>query len=187
MRKHGDIPTLREYLDQRGVLANGTEAEIQSARKAYRKLYKTHHKRLQRKESREVGVLLSRKRGELDRITTAAKKHRQSLPAFLKSATFAYLNKSFLSPDREFVSRLAQLLSDCLNEVQQIMQAKGGLPWHVEEKCEAIERRIVQLEADMKQLFLDPAPIEKAVKDAVAKDPALRFKLLELLVHDRQD
>lgn len=180
MRKVGNIPTLREYLDQSGVLVNGTDDEIKTVRRQYRKIYKTQHKRIERRENKEVSVLLSRSR-EYVRIASAAKKHTLSIPSFLKFSSLAYLDKTFIVPDREFVARLAQLLSDCLNEVQQIAQSKGRLPWHVEEKCDAIEKRIVQLEDEMKKLFSEPPSVEAVVRDAIQKDPELRLRLLLLL------
>ena len=180
MPKRAKKPGLREYLDQSGVLVNGSEQEIQAARRAYRKLYKTEHKRKQRQENREVGVLLPRAK-EFNRIAAAAKKHKASIPAFLKMATLGYLNKTFLVPDRDLVARLAQMLSDCLNEVQQITQAKGRHSFLIEEKCEAIEKRIEQLEAQMTRAFSEPPDIEAAVRLAIGKDPDLRLRLLLLL------
>lgn len=174
------IPTLHEYLDQSGVLINGTEEEIKAVRRAYRKLYKKQHKRKQRRDGREVSVLLSRS-GELSRIASAAKKHKMSLPRFLKTATLAYLNKTYVVPDREIISKLIQLLADCSNEVQRITQSTGRLTWRVEEKCDAIERRITLLEDEVKRLFSAPPPVEDAVREAVHKDPELRLRLLMLL------
>lgn len=174
------IPTLREYLDQSGVLVNGTEEEIRAARRAYRKIYKREHKRKERWENCEVGVLLSRS-GEFVRIKAAAKKHKLSVPSFLKMATLSYLNKTFLIPDHELIARLAGLLSDCLNEVQEITQAKGRHHWQLEEKCEAIEKRIVALEDQITRIFSEPPDIEEAALSAIRKDPDLRVRLLLLL------
>lgn len=188
MRSDGDhIIKLREYLDQSGVLVNGTEDEIKAAKRAYRKIYKTKHKRKQRQENPEFTVTLSKQKGEHGKITTAARRHKMSVQSFLKMATLAYLNKSFLVPDRDFVVKLAQLLSDCLNEVQSIAQMKTNYHWQIEEKYDTIEKRIVTLETDMRKLFLFPIPIEKAVRDAVLKDSNLRLSLLNVLIHDRKD
>lgn len=180
MRRVSDIPTLRQYLDQSGVLVNGTEEEIKAVRRQYRKLYKAHHKRIERSENKEVDILLSRSR-EYARIVGAAKKHKQSLPAFIKAATLAYLDKTFIVPDRHLVAKLVQLLSDCSNEVQRITQSQGRLPWHVEEKCDAIEKQIVQLENEIKRVFSAPPVLEEAVRDAMQKDPEIRLRLLVLL------
>ena len=174
------FPTLQEYLDQSGVLVTGTEAEIQAKRKEYRKRYKTHHKRLQRMENREVGVLLSREK-EYVRIEAAAKKHSQSIPAFLKAATLAYLDKTYLVPDRAVIYRLAAVLGDCLNDVRKLTQVKGKHSFFIEEQYRAIETRIVQLEDDITTALAEPPDIEKAVADAIRRDPALRLRLLHLL------
>lgn len=188
MRNDGEhIPTQREWLDASGVLANGSEEEIKTAKRAHRKSYKTQHKRKQRQENPEFCVALSKQKNELARITTAAHKHKMSVQSFLKFSSLAYLNKTFIVPDRDFVARLAQLLSDCLNEVNGIAQSKSNWHWQIDEKYDAIEKRICALETDMRHLFESPAPIEKAVSDAVAKDPSMRLTLLNLLINDRQN
>lgn len=185
MRRTVDISPLKEFLDQSGVLVNAVEDEVRAKRKEHRKRYKTLHKQLQRRENKEVGVLLSRSK-ELGRIAAAAKKHKQSLPSFLKSATLAYLDKTFIVPNHELIARLAQMLTDCLNEVQRIAQSKGRHSFQVEEKCGAIEKRIVELESEMKRLFTQPPAIEEAVRDATYKDPQLRLRLLLLLTNTQQ-
>jgi len=174
------FPTLREYLDQSGLLANGTEDEIAAARMAYRKGYKTRHKRLQRKEGREVGVLLARSH-EYARIETAAKKHRLSVPSFLKAATFAYLEKTYIVPDHNLIYRLANILQDCLNEIRELTQVKATHSFFIEQQYELIEKRIVELEGKINQVFSMPVELEKAITEAISKNPELRSRLLALL------
>ncbi len=174
---------LRQFLDDSGVLVNGNDEEIKAARRAYRKKYLAEYKQQQRKENPEFAVLLSTQNGEHGKIVGAACRHKVSVPAFLKMATLAYLNKTFISPDREVVSRLAQLLTNCLNEVQVIAQTKSSYPWQIDEKYVAIEKRIADLENEIRKLFQFPVTIETAVRDAVLKDPTLKLRLLNLLVH----
>lgn len=181
------IATQREWLDASGVLANGTEEEIKASKRAYRKSYKTQHKRKQRQENPEFSIAFSRRNGEHGRITSVALKHNMSVQSFIRKAALAYIGKTYLVPDRDFVARLAQLLSDCLNEVQGIAQAKNNWHWQIDEKYDAIENRICVLETDMRRLFEFPAPIERAVRDAVDRNPSLRLSLLNLLIHDRKN
>jgi hypothetical protein len=188
MRNNGEHKNgLREYLDKSGVLVNGTEEEIAAARRAYRKQYLNDYKKQQRQENPEFALLLSKNNGEHEKIIAAARRHKMSVPTFLKMVTIAYLNKTFLVPDREIIGKLAQLLSDCLNEVQGIASEKGKYSWQLEGKYDAIEKRIIGLERDMRQLFAFPISIENAVREAVLKDPTVRLPLLESLIHDRKD
>lgn len=177
----GHIPKLREYLDASGVLVNGTDAEIKAARRAYRKIYQTEYKRKQRKEKPEFAVHLSRENGEYNRITIAARKSKMSVQSFLKSATLAYISKTYLVPDRGLIANLAGLLSDCLNEVQQITRPKAANSWQLQEKYESIEKRIDDLDMKITRLFSEPPEIAEAVRSAIEKDPELRLRLLMLL------
>src|SRR5574337_1077805 len=177
----GHIPKLREYLDASGVLVNGTEEEIKAARRTHRKLYQTAYKRKQRKEKPEFAVHLSHENGEYNRISSAARKSKMSVQQFLKSATLAYISKTFLVPDRELIANLAGLLSDCLNEVEQIARTKTANSWQLAEKYESIEKRIADLDMKITRLFTDPPEIEEAVRSAIEKDSELRLRLLMLL------
>ncbi len=175
------------YLDASGVLEKGTEEEIKSAKRAYRKIYLKKYKQIQRDEKPEFTVLLSRQKGEYGKIALAAKRHHLSIPAFLRQATFAYLNKAYLVPDTELVARLYQKLSDCLNEIHAITNTKEKYDWEHERKFEAIEKRIGKLETDIGELFHNPPPLEDAVRKAIEKNPDVREQLLKMLTDDRQD
>lgn len=172
---------LRAYLDAQGLLASGTEEQILVARREYRKLYLTGYKKKQRTENPEFAVLLSRQNGEYNRITAAARRHKLSIPAFLKSATLAYIDKTFLVPDRELIVKLGGLLADCLNEIQEIGSTKDKSYWQIEQKYEAIEKRIGDLETQITRLFSQPLSVEDAVHIAIGKDADLRLRLLLLL------
>lgn len=172
---------LRAFLDKRGLLENGTEEQICAARKEYRKIYLTQYKQQQRAQNPEFSVLFSRQGGEFSRITAAARRHKLSIPAFLKAAAFAYLDKTFLIPDKDIIVKLAELLSGCLNEIQQLATGKEKNYWLIEQKYEAIEKRIMELEARVTRLLSAPIDVEDAVRTAISKDAGLRLRLLLLL------
>jgi hypothetical protein len=144
-----------EYLEASGVLAKGSDAEIKAIKKTYRKKYFLEFKQRQRKNKPEFTVHFIKSNGELGRITEAAKKHRTSIPAFLKSAAFAYLERTYIVPNRLMVAHLEQLLSDCLNEIKSIAQTKERF-WEREQKLDRIDKRIEKLEAQVNELFCNP-------------------------------
>lgn len=187
--KHSEKHTggIWAYLDACGVLEKGTDEQIKSAKRAYRKIYLKKYKQTQREENPEFTVLLSRQKGEYGKISVAAKKHHMSIPSYLRLATFAYLNNSYLVPDTELVARLYQKLNDCVNEIKSIAHAKEKYGWEREQKIEAIEKRIEKLETDIGVLFHNPPPLEDAVRKAIEKNPALRERILNILTDDRKD
>jgi len=154
MRKRKNSP-LWEFLESSGVLEKGSDDEIKAVRKAYWKKYFFEYKQNQRKKNREYTVHFSKSNGDHGRIYDAAVKHQLKVPAFLKAAAFAYLNRIYIVPNRLMIAHLEQLLSDCLNEIKSITNTKERF-WEREQKLERIERRIQMLEAQMNEVFKNP-------------------------------
>ncbi|MFH0866635.1 MAG: hypothetical protein V1904_10590 [Bacteroidota bacterium] len=169
------------YLDASGVLEKGTEEEIKAAKKAYRKQYLLNFKRKQRTSKPEFAVNLSKDNGEYSRISSTAKTHKTSIPAFLRMATLAYISKTYIVPDRLLVARLEQLLSQCLNEIQLIVKQKEKYFWGKEEKFKDIEKRIEKLEFEINEVFQQPPTIVELVIREINKKPELKGQLLTIL------
>lgn len=156
MRKLNANSKLWQYLSEAGVLEHGSDEQIKTAKRTYRKNYLRTYKRRQRKEKPEFIVMLSKESGEYSTITSAAKRHALPVTVFLKTATLAYLNQQFIVPDRFQLAKLEQLLAQCLNEVQLITRTKEKYSWQREQKYEAIEKRIIQLELQMHEVLRNP-------------------------------
>lgn len=156
MRRLAKNGGMWEYLEEAGVLENGIDAEINAAKRAYRKIYFRGYKREQRMQKPEYTISFAKDNGEFETVLKGARKHKLSVPSCVRQATLAYLNQTFLVPNREQVAHLEQLLSDCLNEIQTIVRFKERFNFQREEKLEKIEKRIEKLEADVGQLFRNP-------------------------------
>ncbi|HTB30847.1 MAG TPA: hypothetical protein VK808_02415 [Bacteroidia bacterium] len=161
MRKIKQNSPIWQYLNSVGVLEKGIVEEIKSAKKQYRKDYLLTYKQKQRKEKKEYTVMLSRENGEFERITVAAKKHSLPVTVFLKTATLAYLNQYYIVPDRAQLAKMEQLLAQCLNQVQTITRTKEKYSWEREQKYEAIEKRIIQLENQIREVLSNPPLVSK--------------------------
>lgn len=147
---------LWEYLDQVGILENGTDEEIKAAKRAYRKNYFLSYKKEQRIQKPEFAINFSKDNGEFETILKGANRHKLSVPSFVRQATLAYINQNYIVPNRDEVAQLEQLLSDCLNEIQTLVRFKERFNFQKEEKLEIIEKRIEKLEADIDRLFRNP-------------------------------
>ena len=145
-----------EYLEPSGVLENGTDEEIKAAKKAYRKEYYLKYKRTQRLQKPEFTVNFSNEKGEYSSIQQAAKRHKMTVTAFIHASALAYLNRRYLVPNQDQVASLEQILSQCLNEIQSIVQVREKYHWEREQKFEAIEKRIEKLETEITQIFRNP-------------------------------
>jgi hypothetical protein len=145
-----------EYLDSVAVLEKGTDEEIKAAKKAYRKKYFLAYKQKQRLVKPEYTIAFKKENGEHGRISLAAKHHKMTVTSFIRSAALAYLDRTYIVPDRLQVARLEQLLSDCLNEVKSIIKPKEKYFWERERRIELIEKSIQNLEAQVNELFRHP-------------------------------
>jgi hypothetical protein len=145
-----------DYLESSGVLEKGTNEEIKIAKKAYRKEYYLKYKRSQRLQKPEFTVNFSNDKGEYSIIQNAAKRHKMTVTAFIQASSLAYLNRRYLVPNQDQIASLEQILSQCLNEIQSIVQVREKYHWEREQKFEAIEKRIEKLETEIAQIFRNP-------------------------------
>lgn len=145
-----------KYLEASGVLETGTDEQIKAAKRQYRKNYMYAYRKNERKEKREYIISLSRKNREFHTVAQAAHKHSMPVTAFLRNATLAYINKTYIVPDKFQVARLEQLLAQCLNEVQRIAPYKEKYSTERQQKYEAIEKRIINLETQLVGILRNP-------------------------------
>jgi hypothetical protein len=148
--------SLWEYLEASGVLEKGNDADIKAVKREYRKKYYLNYKRTIRKEKPEYTLSLSRKNGEYDRITNAAKQHRRTVTSFIRHATLAYIEQRFLVPNESQIAELEILLSNCLNEIKLLVDKRTNYLWGSERKLDSIEKRIIKLESDINDAFRNP-------------------------------
>ena len=141
------------FLEEKGVLKNGTDAEIKKAKSEYRKIYLLAYKRKQRQGNAEYVIPLSKFKGEHKRVLEASQSHKTSITAFIKQATLAYLDKRYLVPDKDHVAELEQTLSQCRNEIQRISRNRIQ---PVKDQIKAIEKRIADMEESINTLFRNP-------------------------------
>lgn len=141
-----------EYLEQTGVLASGSDADILKAKQEYRRKYFTAYKRKQRESKIEFTVVLDKSNGEFDVISKGAKHHKQSVSSFLKQAAFAYQQNRFIVPDAYQLARMEQMLSSCLNEIKVVAEKKEKFFFQREDKLGKVEEIIVSLQTTYSKL-----------------------------------
>jgi len=181
MPKNARKGALWAYLDAVGVLEKGTEEEIKVAKRAYWKQYILNYRRKQRTDKPEFIVWLSKKNGDYFKIFISAKQHKMAMTTFLRTAALAYVNKTFIVPDRLQLAELKQLLSNSLNEIQSIVKQKERYFWGKEQKFKDIEKCIEKLETDLTKKLEQPNTLEELILNEIEKEPALREHLLAFL------
>src|SRR5438046_2043646 len=96
-RKLKHTSKLYQFLEQEGVLSNGTDADIQAAKKEYRRLYQAAWRNAKRKANCEITVTLNQQ--ELRTISIASQKHHRAKSRYIREAAIAYTTKTFVVPD----------------------------------------------------------------------------------------
>jgi len=154
-----------DYLNSAGVLESGSHEDIQYARKEYWREYKRKWRQEKRKKEKEITLSFSKE--EISLLSKAAKKHKLTTTAYVKQATLAYTNRSFLVPDVETVKRIAQLLAMHYNQIQDavdegILQRITG--------SEVLEK-IYDLERCILPLLYNPKTLEAHISEYVNEKP----------------
>jgi len=163
------------FLQAKGILEKGTHEEIQSARKEYWNDYKRRWRIEKRRKEKEVTLSLSR--DELKLVTREAKRHNLSQTQFLKQASFAYINRSFIVPNSMEVKRIVQLLSMTYNSLQVMSEEEKLNSSMSREVLHAIH----QLEIDILPLLHNPKSIEEHLKQHIEKRIGNKEQLLKFI------
>lgn len=179
MSKSAQNTGIWAYLESTGVLVNGTDAEIKAAKRKYRKQYILNYKRNQRIANTEFTILLSTKNGEYEKIKLEAEHHKTTITAFLKLAMLAYINKSFIVPNKVQVAQLEQLLMKCLNEIKLISGSRL-LKEGENIKYELLAKRIEKLETELSVVFRKPESIEALISREVERNPDFKQSIINL-------
>ncbi len=149
-----------EYLEASGVLEKGNENEIKAIKREYRKKYYLEYKRMSRTEMPEYTIRLSKKNGEYSKILNASRKHKRTVTRFIRESALAYIDQRFLVPDPILIADLEIILSNCLNEINKIVDKKTNFIWGTENKIESIEKRIIKLEQEINEVFRNPKQVK---------------------------
>lgn len=175
MNKKKNTYGVYAYLDSTGVLEKGTDKAIAEARKEYWKKYKAQWRKQKRKTEKELTT--SWTTDELKDLTKSARYHKISRVAYIKSATIAYSNNSYIIPNKMEVRRIVQLLNMNYNLIQEMVDEKT---LHLQ-TGKIILEKILELERAVLVSLNSPKTVEQVITEAVNKNPHTKSKLYQLL------
>lgn len=167
--------SLYAYLDTCGVLENGKEEDIRSAKRQYYKEYK----RLWRKEKRrkEQEFTMSFSKEELEQITEAARKNKMSRTKYIKRTTLWHMSQVYIVPDIVEVRRISQWLAMHYNLLEQMIE---------DEKISSqlgnsLKRKIEEIEHQVLIHLCNPGTLEDWISKEINKNPEMKERILQLL------
>ncbi|MDP4103347.1 MAG: hypothetical protein Q8935_00220 [Bacillota bacterium] len=164
-----------EYLDSIKILESGSDEDITQARKKYWRIYKTAWRRNKRKTEKEITI--SWTADELAELTKEARRHKVSKTKFIKTSTFAYIDKRYIVPDQIEIRRIAQLLSVTYNSIREMMD-ENALQLQT---GKIILEKLFDLERQVLVSLHNPKTIEQLITETVSKNPQTKTQLYHLL------
>ena len=175
-----EIDGVWKYLQDSGVLDHGSAEEIDAARKTYWREFRRQNKAKRRLERPEINVALTDKT-MLDMFKEAAKDHNRSLSGFIRDSVVAYLEKSFVNPNREDWNKVLQVLYKMEIEIRKISEddLEAG---NYHRNYELLIEKLMQLESDLEVVLQNPMMVEDAIREAIQKKPWHKPQL-EKLIH----
>lgn len=182
MKGEKTYSSIWEYLDATGVLENGTEEEIQAAKKEYWRIYQRNYKRRMRREQRQVVVWLSKiEQSELEAVSGNQK---PSLPTLIRERALAYTRQRFLVPDPLLVGRIEQHLSLIRQSIRELAERDTDNWFSDTKRYRRIEQMLKRLETELIRQLRHPELIKDFIKHAKTQNPELLVELREMLDYD---
>ncbi|PCI19308.1 hypothetical protein COB64_04025 [Candidatus Wolfebacteria bacterium] len=168
-----------QFLDDSGVLDNGTDEEIKEVKREYRKLYLTKWKRDRRLNHPEFTISLNKDENEL--IALQAIKHNRSRTAYLKAAALAYTNKTYVVPDKATLARIEQVLGSVYNCVDAIAQERQSTLFTRERDFVQLKKMVEGLEANISKSLREPRSVDEFIQRVIPNNENARERILSIV------
>jgi hypothetical protein len=153
-------------------LEKGDTKAIAEAKANWRRMYKASWRKNKRSKSKEITTTWEKI--EYRDLKQEAKRHNESVTGFVKRATIAYMDKRYVVPNQQEVTKLSQLLALTYNRIGEL-EEEAMIGKAIQKK---LEQELSQLEHEIRVLLFSPKTIEQVIWEQVERNPALKPKLL---------
>ena len=179
MSKPIEIKGVWKYLQDSGVLDHGSAEDIEAARKTYWRFYRSKNKSDRRKLRPEINVGLTGK-AMLEMFKEAAKDHNRSLSAFIRDSVVAYLEKSFVNPNKQDWNKILQVLYKIEIEIRKISEddQEAG---NYHRNYELLIEKLMKLESELESTLHNPRMLEHAIRETIQRKPWYKPQLEKLI------
>ena len=168
---------LKQSLFDNGLIEEGNSDKIKAFKKAYRADYKqTYNKEYREKTVRKTLIFNEE---EFSYLSEQAKKHQLKLSPFLKAVIFAYLDSSFVFPEKQTLSNIEQLLREINNRVAQSIQYIHLSRDIKIEDIQNLKQQISQVEFFVSNSLKNPPRLEIWISQQMKNDELFIPKLLQ--------
>ena len=150
----------------------GNDAEIQLAKKQYRKQYKAKWRKEHRKKNSEVTTNWNNE--EYSVLKTEAKKHKLSITRFIKVSSLGYINNRYIPLHREEINKILQLIGLAYNQIVEMAEEEK-----IKQQTEKeLTEKISQFEHEIRIQLFSPKTIWHIIKEALTETPQLKDNLI---------
>lgn len=156
-------------------LESGDEQVISTARKDYRKKYKTQWRKAKRKQIKEITTAWEK--DEYKNLKDEANHHKECIARFMKKATVAYMSKRYVTPNEAQVTKVIQLLALTYNTISELKD-ESNIPAEAGRK---LLLDIQQLERDIRIELFSPKTIEQTITEYIREKPPVKAHLIEFI------
>jgi hypothetical protein len=179
MQKPIELKGIWKFLQDCGVLDNGTAEDIERARKSYWKEYRRIHKTKLRNKKPEMTVSIPSIE-IYEELKKAAKAHHRPLSTFILECTEAYLKQSFVNPNEQDWKHIRQFLYKCEIAIRRLAEEDNEAE-DFHRNYELLIEKLMFLENELEDLIHRPELIENAIKSTIQKKPWCKQQLKHLI------
>lgn len=172
---------LQKELFARGLVEEGNTDKINLFKKAYRAKYaKEYNKEFVAKNSRKTLIFTPE---EMEYLQEQAKKYQMKLSPFLKATIFAYLNSTFIFPEKDLLTNIEITLREINNRIAESIQYIHFSKTLTIEDIQQIKLQISQIEKSLSDNLKTPPSLENWLDSQVKKDEMFLPKLLKIIAN----
>lgn len=159
------------FLESSGVLESNDPELIKNARQAYWRTYHREYKKGKREKAREHTVTLEKREEQV--LKEEAAKNEMTLSKFIKEMALAYVNKEYIRPPNEELSKIEVSLS----HIRTLLEGYGRDEKIATQAINAISA----IERSLDQMISAPLSLESEVRRILSERPSYLSTMKQII------
>jgi hypothetical protein len=156
-------------------LETGHQSAITEAKKEWRRKYKAAWRKQKRKQVKEITTAWEKEEYRI--LKEEARRHKESITRFIKRSAVAYMDKRYVVPDEDKVTKMTQLLGLLYNRVLELTE-DTTIPADAGRK---VLFEIQELEREVRIALYSPKTIEQHIGEAIKQSPEIKNRLIAFI------
>ena len=173
------IPSIFDYLTNKGLLDGGSKADIEAAKKERRREYLKQKKKEFRATHRTVS--LSFTNAEMKQLEREAAAHNMKVPQYLRACIYAAREQSYIVPDVDKVEQLEILLKRISTHTNQIARLANGMSMPPVRAIKEIQEHIKFFEKTFDVMFRNPKNLEQVIREELKENSSFAAVLMNII------